>query len=124
MLTKEECLFERDEEGKLIGKKITLELLEDRPEVIVKPLTRGKLVSIYQKAKDGTKEEKDEADIEVIENGLIDPVLTREEIVFLKPKYAGAISTAILSASLGIGQKEVNKAADVVLEQDSELKKK
>lgn len=123
MLNKEECLFERDEEGNLISKKITLELLKDRPEIVVRPLTRGKLMVTYQKAKDGTREEKVEADIEVIENGLVEPKLTREEIEVLKPNYAGAISTAILAISLGIEQKEVKKATDIVLEQESELKK-
>ena len=58
LLSKEECLFERDEEGSLIGKKIILETLDDKPSVIIKPLTRGKLMSIFQKAKDGSQEEK------------------------------------------------------------------
>ena len=124
MLSKEECLFERDEEGKLIGKKIILELLEDKPEIIVKPLTRGKLMLIYQKAKDGTREEKIEADIEVIEHSLIEPKLTKEEIEVLKPNYAGAIATAILSISLGLEQKEVKKSTDIVFQEELELKKK
>lgn len=125
MLTKEDCLFNRDEEGNLIGKKVKLELLEGMPEIIVKPITRGTLNVIYQMAKEGTQEEKTNADNEVIEKGLIEPSFTKEEIKDMKPKYAGAISTAIMSVSLGIEQKDINdKKSKVLMNQESELKKK
>ena len=124
MLSKEECLFERDEEGELIGKKVTLKLLDEKTEVIVKPLPRGRLMSIFQTAKDGTQEEQIKADSEVIEFGLVEPKLTKEEIEVLKPKYAGALATAILSVSLGVDQEEVGKNAEKVIQEESELKKK
>ncbi len=123
MLNKEDCLFERDEEGNLIGKEITLELLKDKPTVIIKPLTRGKLMSIYNKAKEGTQEEKITADNDVIVNGLIEPKLTEKELENMKPNYAGAISTAILSVSLGIEQKEVTSTTESVLLEENKLKK-
>ena len=84
MLDKKDCLFERDEEGKLIGKLITLESIENKPEIKIKPLTRGKLMEIFQKAKEGSNEEKILTDEQVIEDGLIEPNLTAEEIKVLK----------------------------------------
>lgn len=123
MLTKEDCLFERDEEGKLIGKVVTLETLDDKPEVKVKPLTRGKLMSIFQKAKDGSEEEKLKTDVEVIVNGLVEPVLIEKDIEVLKPNYASAIVTAIISVSLGVSQDKITSSAKDILSTEAELKK-
>ena len=123
MLTKEDCLFERDEEGKLIGKVITLETLDNKPQVKVKPLTRGKLMSIFQKAKDGTDEEKGKTDAEVIMNGLIEPVLTEQDIEVMKPIFASAIVTGIISVSLGVSQDKVTSSAKDILSAEAKLKK-
>lgn len=123
MLSKEDCLFERDEEGNLIGKVVTLETLKDKPEVKIKPLTRGKLMSIFQKAKDGTEEEKLKTDTEVLINGLIEPTFTEAEIEAMKPNYASAIVTAIISISLGISQDKVTSTAKDILQTEVELKK-
>ncbi|MHA1868745.1 MAG: hypothetical protein ACTSXD_11935 [Candidatus Heimdallarchaeaceae archaeon] len=124
MLDKKECLFERDEEGNLIGKPVVLDSLPDKPEVVVRPLTRGKLMSIFSRAKDGTEEEKIKIDNEVILGGLVEPKLTEEELVDMKPKYVSAISMAILSVSLGISQKEISEnAKNVLAKQEMELKK-
>ncbi len=123
MLTKEDCLFERDEEGNLIGRVVTLETLEGKPEVKVKPLTRGKLMSIFQKAKDGSEEDKSKTDIDVIVSGLVEPVLSEKDIEVLKPSYASAIVTAIISVSLGISQDKVTKSAQDILGAEAETKK-
>jgi len=123
MLNKEECLFERDEAGELLGKRAVLETIEGTPEVMVRPLTRGKLMSVYNRAKDGTIEEQEQADVDLIVNGLIDPVLTKEEIINLRPNYALAISAAILSISLGKEQKEITQSQQVLAEEELSLKK-
>ncbi len=123
MLTKEDCLFERDEEGNLIGRLVTLETLEGKPEVKVKPLTRGKLMSIFQKAKDGSEEDKSKTDIDVIVSGLVEPVLSEKDIEVLKPSYASAIVTAIISVSLGISQDKVTSSAQDILSAEAEIKK-
>lgn len=123
MLTKEDCLFQRDEEGNLIGKVVTLETLDNKPEVKIKPLTRGKLMSIFRKAKEGTEEEKLKTDVEVLASGLIEPVLTEKDIEVMKPSYASAIVTAIISVSLGISQDKVTKSAQDILSAEAEIKK-
>ena len=124
MLDKKDCLFERDEEGNLIGKVVFLETLPDKPEVKIKPLTRGKLMSIYSKAIDGTQEEKIETDNEIILEGLIEPKLSEKELKDIKPKYVSAMSLAILSISLGIAQEEIGKNAEkAILKQENIIKK-
>ncbi len=123
MLNKEDCLFERDEKGELIGKLIKLETFEGNPEIKIKPLTRGKLMSIFQKAKGESEEEKVKGDNEVLLSGLIEPIFTEEEIEVMKPRYVTAIATAIISVSLGITQEEVKSSNEDVLRAEAEIKK-
>ena len=123
MLTKEDCLFERDEEGNLIGKLVTLETMDGKPEVKVKPLTRGMLMSIFQKAKDGSEEEKLKTDVKIITNGLIEPTLTEKDIEVMKPSYVSAVVTAIISVSLGVSQNKVTSSAQDILNVEAEIKK-
>ncbi|GAG21712.1 unnamed protein product, partial [marine sediment metagenome] len=94
MLKIEDMVFTRGEDGNLIAQEVELELAgrEDKPKVKVKPLTRGKLQEIYSKATTGTPEEKIQADSDVIKNGLVEPVLTDDQLKDLKPQYAAAIS--------------------------------
>ncbi|MHA1304873.1 MAG: hypothetical protein ACTSPI_14340 [Candidatus Heimdallarchaeaceae archaeon] len=123
MLDKSECLFERGEDGKLIGRVVTMETLDNKPEVKIKPVTRGKLQDIFQKSKNGTDEEKAKTDAEVILNGLVEPIFTESEISDMKPNYASAIVTAIISISLGISQDKVTKSAQEVMNIEAEIKK-
>ena len=124
MLKAEELVFQRGEDGNLISQEVVLEFIEGKPKVKIKPLTRGKLMEIYQKAKTGTTQEKVDADNEVIKEGLVEPVLNIEQLKDIKPSYLSAISTVIMAASLGMSQKEVeNKAKEVLEEQEDELKK-
>jgi len=123
MLNKEDCLFERDEEGKLLGRTVTLEKLPNKPTIKIRPLTRGKLMSIYSMAQSENQEEKTKADIDVIKAGLIEPILTEEELEFLKPAMVGAMSIAIMSLSLGISQDDVGKTMTDIEKQELELKK-
>ena len=117
-------IFHRGEDGNLIPQEVTLELLKDKPKITVRPLTRGKLQEIYQKAKSEDITEKVKADNDVIKEGLIEPKLTDEQITDLKPTYANAISIAIMSISLGVTQQKVQeKAEELVNEKEEELKK-
>jgi len=124
MLNVNELVFQRGEDGSLLSEEVTLETLPNKPTVKVKPLTRGKLMEVFQKSKSGSTQEKADADTEVILEGLVEPVLTAEQLKDIKPQFATAISMAILSVSLGISQDEVNKKTQEAIEaQEIDLKK-
>jgi len=124
MLRIEDMVFQRGETGELIAREVELEGLPDKPKVKIKPITRGKLQEIYatSESSDGNKAK---SDIEIIKSGLVEPVLTDEQLADLKPQYANAISIAILAVSVGMSQEEVsNKAQDeVIKQQEIDLKK-
>jgi len=123
MLNVKDIVFDRGENGQLIAQEVELDAIEGKPTVKVVPLTRGKLQEIYAKA-NGSVDDKIDADNMAIQFGLVEPKLTEEQIRDLKPTYAAAITTAIMSASLGVTQKEVENQAKVFLEkEESNLKK-
>ena len=125
MLNTKDIIFERGDNGQLIPREIILETLDDKPTVKIIPLTRGQLQEIYSKATSSKIEDKLESDNDIIKIGLIEPKLNEDEIKSLKPKYATAISIAILAASLDIEQLDINKKTeDLISSEDSELKKK
>ena len=125
MVNINDMIFTRGEDGNLIPQMVALESLEGKPEVKLRPLTRGKLQELYVFANSNDPIEKAKADTEIIKQGLIDPKLTDEQIADLKPNWAGALSVAILSISLGITQTEVgDKAQEVIADQEIALKKK
>ena len=123
MLKAEELIFQRGEDGNLLSYDVVLESIEGKPTVKIRPLTRGKLMEIYYKAKDGTNEEKINADNDVIKEGLVEPKLTEEQLKDVKPLFLSAVSTVIMSASLGISQKDIEDKAKGIMEQEEELKK-
>ncbi len=128
MLNKNDILFERNDSGQLIPQTVTLVTLDDKPTVKIVPLTRGQLQEVYTKAKSENASDRIESDNSIIKLGLIEPVLSDDEIKCLKPKFSTAISIAILSVSLDVPQEEVgNKIQDTIStlsEQELELKKK
>ena len=124
MVNVNDMIFSRSGEGTLIPQEVELSLLKDKPKVRLIPLTRGKLQEIYAKATSGTAEEKLQADNDIIKNGLVEPKMTDEQLKDLKPDWAAALTTGILSVSLGITQEEVStKTQEVLAEQELELKK-
>jgi len=124
MLTAKDMVFQRGEDGNLLPIEVELEVLPDKPKVKVRPLSRGKLQEIYQKATSEDPATKIQADNDVIVNGLVEPLMTEEQIKDMKPQYAAAIATAILSESLGISQDEVGKVTKETLsKQELEVKK-
>ena len=124
MVNVNDMIFSRSGEGTLIPQEVELTLLKDKPKVKLVPLTRGKLQEIYAKATSGTAEEKLQVDNEIIKCGLVEPKMTDEQLVDLKPDWASALTTAILAVSLGITQEDVStKTQEVIAEQELELKK-
>jgi len=120
-ITKEDLIFQRGEGGTLIAQDVALDAIEGNPTIRVRPLTRGKLQEIYQKATSDDPLEKIKADNEVIAYGVCSPVLTEEEINDMKPQMANAITAAILAVSLGITQKEIGEKADELVRNQEEL---
>lgn len=124
-IKKETLIFARGEDGKLLPQEVELKSIDGTPSIKVKPLTRGKLQEIYQKATSEDAEEKVKADNDVIVNGLISPKLTEEDINDMKPQMALAVTQAILAISLGISQKEIGeKTEEVIQNQEYMLRKK
>jgi len=125
MLKTEDIIFQRDEDGELISKEIIVEMLQDKPTIKAKPLTRGKLMEIHQMAQSSDSEEKAKSDTEILKHGLVKPELTEEQLKDLKPSYAGPIAIAIMSLSLGMPQKDIkDKSKEVLKNIEDDLKKK
>ena len=123
MLEVKDITFTRGEDGQLLAQEITLDV-PGNPTVKVKPLTRGKLQEIYSKATGDIKDRID-ADNMAIREGLVEPSLTEQQIEDLRPSFAAAITTAVMSISLGVTQADVKgKAQEALAEQEDELKKK
>jgi len=120
-----EITFNRADTGELLASEVVLENMEGKPTIMAKPLTRGKLQEIYSKATSSNAEERLSADNDIIKFGLDNPKLDDQQVSDLKPTYAAAISTAILSISLGIPQDDVGKEAQKIInKEEAALKKK
>ena len=125
MLKAEDMVFHRGEDGNLLPQEVELETLKEKGTVKVRPITRGKLMEIYQKATSEDMQDKIKADSDIIKQGLIEPKLTEEQISDLKPTFASAVSTAIMAVSLGVSQHKVEeKSKELIKDQETELKKK
>jgi len=125
MLEENTMLFERGEDGNLIAEEVILELLENKPTVMIRPLSRGQLRTIYSKATSGSQEEKLRSDNEIILLGLVKPVMDEKKLQDIKPSYANAIAIAILAVSLDVTQEKMSEKAETVIENNElELKKK
>jgi len=123
-LTKEISLFKRDEKGELIPQEIELETLPDKPTIKVIPMSRGELLRIYSTAKEGVFSL--DMDKEIITKYCKEPQFTINEVDDLKPVIAAAITTAILSVTLNLPQKQVMEKAEsqLIAQGEDFLKKK
>jgi hypothetical protein len=82
------------------------------------------LQELLAKAKSEDPKEQVDADNDMIESGLVEPKMTRAQILDLKPQFSSAFATAILSASLGVEQKDIkDKMKEAVQDKEEELKK-
>ena len=125
MVEIKDMIFTRGQDGVLIAQEIELELLENKPKVKLIPLTRGKIQEVYAMANSDNIEEKTKSDLEIIKNGLVEPKMDEQQISDLKPKWATALTTAILAISLDISQTEIGrKTTEIIASEEYMLKKK
>lgn len=110
-LTKDEILFERDEKGELLPVEATVDRLPSKPNILMTPITRGefKRIRLGLDTKGNTTEDQD---LEIIETHLINPKLTREEIVKAKSAYIDALVLTILENSGLVIEKNVISAIE------------
>lgn len=123
---KKSMLFNRNGEGQLIAREYTLESLEGKPVIKIRPVTRGMLMEIQELAQSSNTDERLQSDKVLIMNGLVDPVLTDEEYKDLQPQWAVAIATAILAISTGVSEEKIQASVDkldVVGAEEEYLKK-
>jgi len=120
VMKKENSLYARDEEGKLIPKEVELVIDEDVPQqlelkgetIVCIPMTRGEIKKLFADIRKAGDDERDR-DAEVILKCCVTPEYTKEEVEALKPAYSAAIANTILAESgLNIGEKSRNKAVD------------
>ncbi len=105
-LNKEEILFKRGENGKLLPVEVILETLPKKPKVKIIPLTRGKI----QELTNMNAEELKSYDEQIIVDYCTEPKFTVEELRDLLPaQYSVAIATAIMALSLGVSQSDFQK---------------
>jgi len=111
MLDKNSTLFDRDEKGVLIPKKVFVKELNESISII--PLTRGEIKKFYVETDNKDKD----LDAEIVLTNCKNPQYTEEELKFVKPFVVEAIVKTILEASCIKPQME---SVDVL---DSETKK-
>lgn len=115
MLTKEDLLFDRDEKGELISKKVKIK--STGQEIVIIPLTRGEIKKIGQQVSDGKSQ--DDFDEQIIKDHLIEPKLSQEDMKFLKPGMAASIVQTILEySSLTSGVKDSYSSMDEQLKKN------
>lgn len=122
MLNKEETIITRNNNGEVISQKITLELLDNKPEVEIKAATRGEILELHKDSQGGRAIE---AEAKFIVEHCVNPSYTIEEARDMYPKFSNAIAIAIMALSTGYGQKEVEERGKEALlnVEEQELKK-
>jgi len=119
-LKKENILYLRDENGKLLPQDVILELLPKKPMMSAVPMTKGELQRLYAESKN--KDSTQEQDSEIIEVHVLEPKMTKEEVKVMKPQYISAMVTGVLSISTGVSQEEIEKESKKkILEQNDFL---
>ena|SRR3990167_46614 len=112
-MDKNKLMFERDEKGEVLPKKVFVEALKD--DIIMTPLTWGEwkrirnqvLLTMTDKSK---LESNQDQDFETILNHCLDPKFTLEELQkSVKPFVAEAIASAIYSNSGLVADEEKKK---------------
>ena len=122
VLKKETTLFNRDEEGNLIPRTVSLVVDKDDPfqmelegeEITITPMPRGKVQRIFKSAVSDS--ENNDVDIKIITEHCVEPSYTVDDVEFLKPSVVSAIVNTILFESgidvSGSKTKGVEKAED------------
>jgi hypothetical protein len=110
ILDKDEYLFERDDKGELIPRKVTLGV-KGSPEIKITPIPRGE----WRKIQLSDQKEED-IDKNIILNHCVEPKFTEKEIEDLNPILATAIVTAIATETIGTksNKEGLNKAEELI----------
>lgn len=127
-LKKEDILFERDGEGKLLPVEVELETLSDKPKIRATPLTKGELSEIVSNAQSGNTNK--DIDIDIVIKHCKEPSFSEEDREALKSAGKAAILNAIVlgifSISTGVSQDQISEEGKkaVITSELDELKKK
>jgi hypothetical protein len=109
-LDKSKTLFLRNTNGELVPQEITLELLPDKPKAKIIPLTKGDMVELRSKTKEG-KTTTDQ-DAELIAKHYVDPSYSLTEVPYLKPGIQNAMVIALFAYSTETKQEESQNTED------------
>ncbi len=138
MLKIEDIIHERGEDGKLLPLEIELEILREYetveddkgkkkevvktpgPIVKITPMSRGEIKALMLGVKKLKKEGKEfetskDQDAEIIKAHLIEPQVPEDKIADMKPKFVGAITTAIMAISLEQDQSTMQEAGKAAI---------
>ena len=100
-MDKTKFMFERDEKGEVLPKKVFVEALKE--EIIITPLTWGEWKKIRNSlllAVSGKQESSQDQDFDVILNHCLEPKFSLEELQkHIKPYVAEAIAATIYNHS-------------------------
>ena len=122
-LVKDEIVFQRGEDGKILPQEAVLTGLDDKPKIKYLPITFGKFQALKVNALGETSKEQD---IKIIVDHCLNPQLTKEEVEIMKPHIASAIVLAIISGSIGITEEKLKEKSlnKIIASKEFELKKK
>ena len=108
MLDKNKVLFERDEKGEVLPKKVFVEALKD--DIVITPLSWGEWKRIRtQMLLINKQETSQEQCFELIQNHCVEPKFSLAELKALKPFVADAIENAIYNNSGIVADDEKKK---------------
>ena len=125
-----DCIFNRDENGKLIpirdelivGKSIVGDKKEDiKLQIKYLPITRGQYYKLLQLKESGNQDESD-IDKSILFENLIEPKYTKEQLNDMNPTIFNLLITRIMARSFSVDDniyKETKSAEDL-----DEFKKK
>lgn len=114
-------VFQRDEKGELLPIERKLDKISGSPTVLIKPIERGKLQSVFILARSESLEDKSKSDLEIIREGLVEPKPTEEELKDMKPILVTEIAKVILEESLG---RNITNNEQSIIDEEILLKKK
>ncbi len=138
MLELKDILHQRGADGELLPLEVELETLREYetvddkngkkkqvvkkkgPTVKITPMSRGEIKTLIAEVKKTKKEGKEfetskDQDAEIIKEHLIEPKISEDKIVDLKPEFAGAISITIMAISLNQDQKTMQEAGTAAI---------
>ena len=106
-LSKDKILFERNEKSELVPTDAIVEYIENKPRILVKPITKGELADYISRLKQG----ETYIDEQIIVNHCLKPAFSLDEAKNIKydKNYIDALLTAIMAISSGKSQFEMKE---------------